>query len=396
MHNLVFFRSIQPKHKPKLSSFSTSELCGIGEEIKSTSFCSKGGSREFLSTFFGEKVPAVARHEGRRGFAEKASRVKFRFNKIQNSGNLMNKMTLYFIIACAVFLSSCSQKAYLFTSFHEPADEGLRMLYSNDAYHWKDFNHVFLKPEVGQQKVMRDPSMVQGPDGTFHLVWTSSWRGDKGFGYASSKDLIHWSKEEFIPVMENEPTTVNVWAPELFYDDVDKQYIIIWASTIPFRFPKGAEEEENNHRMYYTTTKDFKTFSPTKLFIDPGFSVIDAVIVKKGSNDYALVLKDNTRPERDLKVAFADNPLGPYKNVSAPYTKKFTEGPAVVKVKDGWLIYFDSYQDKSYGAVKTKNFKTFTNANSEISVPEGHKHGTIVPIKKSFLKKLQKSLEKEK
>lgn len=305
---------------------------------------------------------------------------------------LMRRKIIYFLIAVAFVFSSCSQKAYLFTSFHEPATEGLRMLYSTDAYHWTAFDTVLLKPEVGQQKVMRDPSMVQGPDGTFHLVWTSSWRGDKGFGYASSKDLIHWSNQQFISVMDKEPTTVNVWAPELFYDDVEKQYIIIWASTIPFRFPKGEEEEENNHRMYYTTTKDFKTFSPTKLFIDPGFSVIDAVIVKRAKNDYALVLKDNTRPERDLKVAFADNPLGPYKNVSAPYTKKFTEGPTVVKVKDGWLIYFDSYDDKSYGAVKTKDFITFEDANAEISVPLNHKHGTIVPVSKSFLKRLKKNL----
>ena len=299
----------------------------------------------------------------------------------------------YLLLLTGLLFSSCSQKAYLFTSFHEPANEGLRMLYSDDAYHWKDIEHIFLKPEVGEQKVMRDPSMVQGPDGTFHLVWTSSWRGDQGFGYASSKDLINWSKQEFLPVMQHEATTVNVWAPELFYDDVAQQYIIIWASTIPNRFPKGQEEELNNHRMYYTTTKDFKTFSPTKLFLDPGFSVIDAVIVKREKNDYVLVLKDNTRPERNLKVAFATHPLGPYINVSAPYTKKFTEGPAVVKVKDGWLIYFDSYEDKSYGAVKTKDFKTFEDANSEISVPEGHKHGTIVPIKKSFLKRLQKNLQ---
>jgi hypothetical protein len=303
------------------------------------------------------------------------------------------KRWTYILLFFTAMISSCGKKAYLFTSFHEPANEGLRMLYSDDAYHWKAFDHIFLTPEVGQQKVMRDPSMLQGPDGVFHLVWTSSWRGDKGFGYASSKDLLHWSKEEFIPVMENEPETVNVWAPELFYDEIKKQFIIIWASTIPNRFPKGEEEELNNHRMYYTTTKDFKVFSPTKLLLDPGFSVIDAVIVKRGIADYALVLKDNTRPERDLKVAFADNPLGPFNNVSAPYTKKFTEGPAVVKVDDAWLIYFDSYSDKSYGAVKTTDFKTFGNANAEIAVPEGHKHGTIVQVKKSFLKNLKQQLQ---
>src|SRR5690606_19643360 len=110
---------------------------------------------------------------------------------------------------------------------------------------WQDMGRSFLRPEIGANKLMRDPSMVQGPDGTFHLVWTSGWKGDKGFGYASSKDLLHWSGQQFIPVMEHEPNTVNVWAPELYYDQATAQFIIIWASTIPHRFPRGVEEEDN-------------------------------------------------------------------------------------------------------------------------------------------------------
>lgn len=300
-------------------------------------------------------------------------------------------MRIWSVICFALLLSSCGRKAYLFTSFNEPADKGLRMLYSDDAVTWTDLDTVLLKPGIGNQKVMRDPSMVQGPDGVFHLVWTSSWRGDKGFGYSSSKDLIHWSEQQFIPVMQHEATTVNVWAPELFYDDAGKQFIIIWASTIPGRFERGIEEDSNNHRMYVTTTKDFKTFSPTKLFLDPGFSVIDAVIVKR-DKDYVLVLKDNTRPQRNIKVAFADNPLGPYKNVSAAFTEQFTEGPSVAKVKDGWLIYFDAYRKKTYEAVWTNDFISFKPAT--VSIPVGHKHGTVVYVKKKVIKKLKNELKK--
>jgi hypothetical protein len=246
-----------------------------------------------------------------------------------------------------------------------------------------------LKPLIGKDKIMRDPSMLQGPDGIFHLVWTTEWRGGNGFGYASSKDLIHWSEQQYIPVMQKEPTVVNVWAPELFYNDVAKQYIVVWASTIPFRFEKGMEEESNNHRLYYTNTSDFKTFSDAKLFLDPKFSVIDAVIVKRQQHDYVLVLKDNTRPERNLKVAFAKGgPWGNWENISQPFTEKFTEGPAVAKVKGGYLIYYDAYQNKKYGASFTKDFKTFVKADSLISVPEGHKHGTIVEVKKKFIKKI--------
>ena len=294
------------------------------------------------------------------------------------------------ISAIVIVLGSCSQKVYLFTSFHEPADKGLRMLYSKDGYDWKDLDTVLLQPSVGNQKVMRDPSIAQGPDGIFHLVWTSSWRGDKGFGYASSKDLVHWSEQRLIPVMEQELTTVNVWAPELFYDEDGKQFIIIWASCIPQRFERGIEEDSNNHRMYVTTTKDFKTFSPTKLFLDPGFSVIDAVIVKRSMNDYVLVLKDNTRPERNIKVAFADNPLGPYKNVSIPFTDNFTEGPSVAKVKDEWLVYYDSYRKEIYEVMSTRDFVSFINVTSKVSMPEGHKHGTIFQARKKIVKRLVK------
>jgi len=301
-------------------------------------------------------------------------------------------LTIRFALLGLIFcgLSSCSKQAYLFTSFHEPANEGLRLLYSYDAYHWTDLNKTFLKPEVGTQKVMRDPSIVQGPDGTFHLVWTCSWKGDKGFGYASSKDLITWSEQKFLPVMEHESSTVNVWAPEIFYDDENKEYIIIWASTIPFRFAKGIEDEDNNHRMYSITTKDFVTFTKPKLFLDPGFSVIDAVIAKRATKDYVLVLKDNTRPNRNLKVAFSQNAAGPYTGVSESFSPKLTEGPTVVKKGKDWLIYFDAYGQKKYSAVKTTDFKSFADISSEISIPDGHKHGTIIKVNRKIINKLKK------
>lgn len=299
-----------------------------------------------------------------------------------------------FLGALVLLFTACSNKAYLFTSFHEPATDGLRMLYSYDGYTWTDTDTVLLKPAIGNQKVMRDPSMVQGPDGIYHLVWTTSWRGDKGFGYASSKDLLHWSEQKMLPVMQHEPSTVNVWAPELFYDDEGKQFIMIWASCIPGRFEKGIESDSNNHRMYVTTTKDFKSFTPAQLFLDPGFSVIDAVIVKKAKADYVLVLKDNTRPERNLKVAFSHSPLGPWRNVSAPFTDNFTEGPSVVKLGKEWLIYYDSYQKKIYDAHSTTDFINFKSITGKVKVPEGHKHGTIVPVKKKDVKKFLKQVNK--
>ena len=290
----------------------------------------------------------------------------------------MKKLFLYSLVTLVMmFSTSASAKdIYVSTSFHEPANEGLRFIYSYDGINWNPIEGTFLAPKVGNQKVMRDPSIVKGPDGTFHLVWTSSWRGDKGFGYASSKDLIHWTEERFITVMDD-PTTVNVWAPELFYDDVKRQYMIIWASCIPGKFPDGLEDHNNNHRLYYTTTKDFKTFSKAKLLIEPGFSSIDATMVKRGNNDYVMVLKDNTRKQRNIKVAFAKSPYGPWSEASESFTDMFCEGPSTAYV-DGWYyIYYDSYRQKIYGAHRTKDFKTFEDRTGSVKFPVGHKHGTV-------------------
>ena len=297
------------------------------------------------------------------------------------------------IVLLFVAVTSCNRKAWLFSTFREPATDRLRMAYSYDGYHWKDFDTVFLKPAVDSM-VMRDPSIARGPDGTYHLVFTSAWRGSSSFGYARSKDLIHWGDQRSIAVMQHEPTTVNVWAPELFYDDENDRFIIIWASTVPFRFEKGQEDENNNHRMYYTTTKDFKTFSETRLFLDPGFSVIDCEIVKRGKGDYVLVLKDNTRPNRNIKVAFASDPLGPYSPASEPFTPAFTEGPTVAKVRGDYLIYYDQYRDKIFGAMKTKDFKTFTDATNEVSLPRGHKHGTIFEVRRKTLKQVLNAVKR--
>lgn len=85
--------------------------------------------------------------------------------------------------------------SYIFAYFVGQSD-GLHLAYSHDGYKWEALaeNSSILAPEIGKDKLMRDPSICQGPDGTFHMVWTSSWT-DRIIGYSSSKDLIEWSEQ---------------------------------------------------------------------------------------------------------------------------------------------------------------------------------------------------------
>jgi acetyl esterase/lipase/predicted GH43/DUF377 family glycosyl hydrolase len=286
--------------------------------------------------------------------------------------------------------------AYLFSYFKGNGEDGLHLAYSEDGYKWTALKNdtSFLTPQIGKDKLMRDPSVIKGGDGLYHMVWTVSWT-DKGIGYASSKDLIHWSKQEFIPVMESEAKTRNTWAPEITYDERAKKYVIYWASTVDGKFleTKSTEEKGYNHRIYFTTTKDFKKFSKTKLLYQPGFNVIDASIVKQ-DHKFVMFLKDETRNpiQKNIKIAVSKKLKGPYSKASHPITGNYwAEGPTAIKIANNWIVYFDKYTEKKYGAVK-ETPQGWEDISDLISFPAGTRHGTILKVSGEELKALKKEL----
>lgn len=282
---------------------------------------------------------------------------------------------------------------WLFSYFKDNGQDGLHLAYSRDGYAWKALNDdkSLLTPAIGNAKLMRDPCIIQGPDSLFHLVWTVSWN-DKGIGHATSKDLIHWSEQQFIPVMAHEPTALNCWAPELSYDAATKTYLIYWATTIPERFPQteGSGDEKYNHRMYYVTTPDFKTFSETKLLYDQGFNVIDATILRD-QNQYVMFLKDETKtpPQKNIRIARSNTPTGDYSKPTLPITGNYwAEGPTVAKIGSSWVVYFDKYTQHKYGAVQSADLVNWTDISDKISFPPGTRHGTVFRVSQSVLDKL--------
>ena len=298
----------------------------------------------------------------------------------------------------SVMTISAGETAYLFSYFINDSKDGLHLAYSYDGLNWTSLNggRSFLTPAVGKDKLMRDPSICQAPDGTFHMVWTSSWT-DRIIGYASSRDLIHWSEQQAIPVMMHEPEAHNCWAPELFYDEASETYYIFWATTIPGRHkevPTSESEKGLNHRMYYVTTKDFRTFSKTKMFFNPDFSVIDAAIVKDPKQgDLIMVVKNENSnpPEKNLRVTrTTDLAKGFPTKVSAPITGKYwAEGPAPLFVGDALYVYFDKYRDHRYGAVRSLDHgETWEDVSDQVSFPRGIRHGTAFAVDASVVEAL--------
>ena len=276
----------------------------------------------------------------------------------------------------------------IFSYFKNNGKDGLHLAYSvDDCYTWKALNNdsSFLVPTAGGDKLMRDPCIIRGGDNLFHMVWTVSWN-EKGIGYASSADLVNWSEQMFIPVMKNEENALNCWAPEITYDKKNKQYMIYWATTIPGRFTEtdSTGDGKYNHRIYYVTTRDFKSFSETKLLYDPGFNVIDASIVPDHGR-YIMFFKDETRypPAKNIHIATSKELTGPFSKTGPAITGKYwAEGPTAIKTGNKWIVYFDRYREHRMGAVTSSDLVNWEDISDKISFPSGTRHGSAFKISK--------------
>jgi hypothetical protein len=306
----------------------------------------------------------------------------------------MKKVLLFSLLFFIIPLSRAEKNnIYLFSYFKGNGEDGLHLAYSRDGLKFTALNNdkSFLTPLVGISKLMRDPCIIQTDDGTFHMVWTAGWT-ERGIGYASSRDLIKWSDQKYLMVMDKEPTARNCWAPEIYYDKKNRQFMIFWATTIPGRFPDTEKSGDTgyNHRIYYITTKDFITLSETRLLYDKGFNVIDATIKKNGEK-YVMFLKDETRnpPQKNIRIATSKNLYGPYSEPSEPITGEYwAEGPTALKINDTWFLYFDKYTEKKMGAVTSADLTNWEDISEKIIFPEGVRHGTIINADEKILNQL--------
>lgn len=307
----------------------------------------------------------------------------------------MKRTGLFFVVLLGLlYVQAQSDSVYIFAYFKNNGQDGLHLAYSRDGFNWRALNNdrSLLQPTVANDKLMRDPCIIRGADGLFHMVWTVSWN-DRGIGYASSKDLINWSEQRFIPVMMHEDSARNCWAPEITYDAKKKQYMLYWATTIKGKYPADPKVENGyNHRMYYLLTKDFKTFSKTKLLYHKGFNVIDATIVPNGKQ-FVMFLKDETREpvQKNLKTATSKKINKGYSEASSPITGNYwAEGPTTLQINGTWIVYFDKYRDHKYGAVQSTDLKNWIDVSDTLVMPKGIRHGTIFTISKAEFELLPK------
>jgi hypothetical protein len=312
-------------------------------------------------------------------------------------------------MSCTTFISCDKHQKtwYLWTSFLEGADgrDGLHLAVSPDGMNWrmiKNDQSVFTQ----EKWIMRDPAIARDVSGTYHLVWVTAWNASetKTIGYSQSKDLIHWEKERFIPVMENEPEAENVWAPEIFWDKREKNWIITWSSTVKGKFAETAHiyGDKSNGRIYYMRTEDFVHFTPPALLFDAGCIAIDQTIYQDNDSSYFVFFKADrdtarttkgSKPERGIIYVGGSSPTGPFTlgpGMVNTYREKgedgLIEGPTLMKVGKDLLLYYGA-GDYS-GAYKTSDMKSWIRITDDMIAPNRYMHGTVIRISEEEAKKL--------
>ncbi|WP_183557545.1 glycoside hydrolase family 43 protein [Mucilaginibacter sp. SP1R1] len=279
---------------------------------------------------------------------------------------------------------------FLFSYFN---DEGKGMFYamSNNGVSWVELNHgqPIVTPKVGSQKLMRDPSINKGIDGTYHLVWTTGWNG-KDIGHATSTDLVNWSEEDAIPVGKDIDNIEHCWAPEVFYNDISRNYMIFWSSNYgPAKSPKG------EGRIYYVTTQDFKAFSTPKILFRNGFTTggaagnngpIDAFILKDAAKKYILFYKkDDNTGVPTVFHRIGKSPIGPWGQEVGPIKPSTgDEGPSCIKIDGKYHLFTDPFESNYMYTFVSSDLKTWERKVTNLKMS----HGTIIEISKTEAKKL--------
>ncbi len=305
--------------------------------------------------------------------------------------------------------AAAPDEVLLFTYFRDNGQAGVCLCQSADGVAFTPLNGdkpIFTPPAWPGQNLTRDASVLYR-DGLFRMVWTSHWKG-RVFGYAESTNLVDWSEpRQIAPFPASLPSLdqpENVWAPELHWDALKRDYFVLFSSTTRRERSdgdgsdnKGDNTSPYDNRIYITRTPDGRTYSDARLFFDQGFSGIDAVMrwdeagarwvmVMKCSRDIGV----KQMPGRNLRLTFTGPDLEhpAFTPVSAPIAgnyspmfsnpdprKSMAEGQSLIRYRDTWWLYWDEPAGNGMQAARSPDLENWTHVKAA-SFPKKAQHGT--------------------
>jgi hypothetical protein len=277
----------------------------------------------------------------------------------------------------------------LVMSYFTESDEALHIAVSTDGgrcFEPVNEGRPVLRGSVGTG-ALRDPFLGLGPDGRVHLLATDGWSSPSiVHAVAADESLRDWSSQRLIPVMEKVPGAHNAWAPEFFLDHTTGRYHLIWSSVVDEAVPAEGRDWPNvgqDHRIWSCSTEDFSSFSPSEVFFDPGHPVIDATVVRDGER-FLMAYKDErgvndpSTSHKHIMVTVFERPGGPYQEPRGPVGPGPVEGPSIFRRGGEWVMLFDHYLERRYGAVRSLDGLTWT--PTDIALPTGVRHASVLAL----------------
>ncbi|RYD66453.1 MAG: 1,4-beta-xylanase [Verrucomicrobiaceae bacterium] len=278
--------------------------------------------------------------------------------------------------------------------------EQLHLALSTDGRNWTPLKGN--EPVWAQQ--LRDPFIQRAPDGVWHLMGTGRAEGDARNRqrpvclHATSRDLITWDTVESLPLMEGVTWSdgrkaQSIWAPEWFFDEKAGEFFVFWSSSFE-------DAGWKDSRLWFSRTKDWKTFTTAKVLFDPDYSVIDGTLRKEDGTYYLFHKEEEfgerTGERRAIRLATSKNIEGPYEILQGPLNNgqivpTITEGCSIMPDPQGsgWLLLYDYCMTNRFGASSSPDLKNWK-VLDDVKFPPDARHGSAFLLKTEEAERLKK------
>lgn len=317
----------------------------------------------------------------------------------------MKNKILAFLLCLSALTPAFAEKieekdlaAYLFVYFtgNHISQEAVCYAVSMDGYtYWalNDNKPVIDSKVISSTGGVRDPHILRCQDGkTFYMVVTdmvsdNGWDSNRAMVLLKSTDLVNWSHSviNMQKRYEGQEKLKRVWAPQTIYDPEAGKYMVYWS----MKYGDGPDV------IYYAyANADFTDLEgePKPLFVPADKkSCIDGDIVYK-DGIYHLFYKTEGHGN-GIRVATTNSLTSGQWKENLEYkqqTKEAVEGAGTFKLigEDKYILMYDVYMKGAYQFTGTTDLEHFKVIDHDVKMNFHPRHGTIIPITRSELKRI--------
>ncbi|KAH8824652.1 hypothetical protein DL96DRAFT_1818333 [Flagelloscypha sp. PMI_526] len=252
-----------------------------------------------------------------------------------------------------------------------------------------------LNSTLGELGV-RDPFVIKSPDSSKWFIlatdlkmygkngdWDNAIRhGSLNMAVWETTNFKTFSEERLVKVAPD--TAGMLWAPEATWSPSLNKFVVYWSSNL-YDSTDTNHTGESYTRILYSTTCDFKTFSPAQVWIDIGENVIDATVTydatTKTYHRFSAISGSIHQEKSTTGV------LGNWTEVTRDIGLTEiggSEGPLVFldnTVPNKWHLFVDDYSPRGYVPFESTNITAGSWAlSSGYTLPANPRHGTVFPI----------------